>query len=144
MEKIEASDFKRLIGVWKTTGNITSGQNILKLIGIDSYEFVLEGNYILHRANVIMGNESSETLEIIKLDNARHKAKMHYFNTKGEEGTMNGVITNNDFMIEGNGLAFKGTINDENTEIKGKWRVQAENDQWSEFIDLTLEKKERE
>ncbi|HMR84537.1 MAG TPA: hypothetical protein PKE30_15445, partial [Niabella sp.] len=88
MNKIENSNFKRLIGVWKTTGDIKSGQDNLKLAGIDKYELILDGNYILHKADVKMGNDKSETLEIIKLDNSFDKAIMQYFNTKGEDGIM--------------------------------------------------------
>ena len=57
MNKIENSNYKRLVGVWKTTGDIKSGQDNLKLIGIDSYELILDGNFILHKADVKMGND---------------------------------------------------------------------------------------
>ena len=140
LNKIDNSSFKRLIGIWKTTGNVQSGEDSLKLIGIDSYEFILDGNYILHKADVQMGNEKSETLEIIQLDNSPDKAKMQYFNTKAEDGIMTSSIINNEFRIEGKGLMFNGTINDENTKITGKWSSRTENDKWMDFIDLTLEK----
>jgi hypothetical protein len=140
MKKIDKSNFNRLIGVWKTTGDIKSDHKNLKLIGIDSYELILDGNYILHKADVQMGNERSETLEIIQLDNSVEKAKMHYFNAKGEDGMMTSSIINNEFKIEGKGLMFNGTINGNNTKIIGKWRVETENDKWTDFIDLTLEK----
>jgi hypothetical protein len=106
MNKISESNFKRLIGVWKTTGDIKSSQDNQKLIGIDSYELILDGNYILHKADVQMGNERSETLEIIQLDNSPDRAKMQYFNTKGEDGIMISSIINNEFKIEGKGLMF--------------------------------------
>jgi hypothetical protein len=141
MNKISESNFKRLIGVWKTTGDIKSSQDNQKLIGIDSYELILDGNYILHKADVQMGNERSETLEIIQLDNSPDRAKMQYFNTKGEDGIMISSIINNEFKIEGKGLMFNGTINDENTKVIGKWRMQTENDKWTDFINLILEKK---
>jgi hypothetical protein len=140
MKGIDQSNFKRLIGIWNTTGDIKSGEGKLKLIGTDSYEFMLDGNYILHKADVQMGNERNETLEIIQLDNSPDKAKMQYFNSKGEDGIMISSIVNNEFKIEGNGLMFNGVINAENTKITGKWYVQAENDKWADFIDLTLEK----
>jgi hypothetical protein len=140
MIKIDSSNFKRLLGDWKTSGNIKSGQENRKLTGIDTYEAILDGNFILHKADVQMGDERSETFEIIRSDNASHKATLQYFNTKGEVGTMMGSIVENEFRIEGNGLMFKGTINDENTRIVGKWYVQKEN-KWTDFIDLTLEKK---
>lgn len=144
MNKIENSNFKRLIGVWKTTGDIKSGQDNLKLAGIDKYELILDGNYILHKADVKMGNDKSETLEIIKLDNSFDKAIMQYFNTKGEDGIMRSSIINNEFRIEGNGLKFSGTINEENTKISGKWYIQTENEEWTDLIDLNLERQKNE
>lgn len=140
MKNIENSNFIRLVGVWKTTGNIKSGQDNLKLIGIDSYELILNGNYILHKADVKMGNDRSETLEIIKLDNSFDTAIMQYFNTKGEDGKMLSTMKNNEFKIEGNGLKFNGTIDEENTKISGKWYTKADNEEWTDFIDLNLEK----
>ncbi|SKC64101.1 hypothetical protein [Ohtaekwangia koreensis] len=140
MKRIEESNFKRLIGVWDTTGDIKSGEGNLKLMGIDSYEFILDGNYILHKADVHMGNERNETLEIIQWDSSPDNAKMQYFNSKGEDGIMISSIVNNEFKIEGNGLMFNGVINDGNTRITGKWYIQTENDKWTDFIDLTLEK----
>ncbi len=140
MKNIEESNFKRLVGIWKTTGDIKSGLENLKLIGIDSYELILDGNYILHKADVKMGNDRSETLEIIKLDNSFDKAIMQYFNTKGEDGIMHSSIINNEFSIEGKGLKFYGTINNENTKIRGKWYSQKENEEWTDFIDLNLDK----
>ena len=49
-------------------------------------------------------------------------------------------IINNEFNIEGNGLKFKGTINEKNTRISGKWYIQTEKKEWIDFIDLLLEK----
>lgn len=140
MKKIENSNFKRLVGFWKTTGEIKSEQENLKLIGTDSYEFILDGNFILHKADVMMGNDRNETFEIIGLENSSDRAKMQYFNTKGEDGIMWSSISNNEFKIEGNGLKFSGTINEENTRISGKWCIQGENKEWTDLIDLILEK----
>ena len=119
MNKIENSNFKRLIGVWETTGDIKSGQHSQKLVGSDSYELILGGNYILHKANVKMGNDRSKTFEITMLDNALDEAKMRYFNSKGEYGIMKCSIIGDEFKIEGTGLMFSGVINEENTKING-------------------------
>ena len=140
MNKIENSSFKRLLGIWKTTGNVKSDPENLKLTGIDSYEVILDGNYILLKADVKMGNERSETFEILKLDTSLDRVKMHYFDSKGEEGIMTGSITNNEFTIQGNNLKFEGIINDKNTLIIGKWYALSENGNWNDFIDLQLEK----
>ena len=140
MVKIDASIFKRLIGVWKTEGNIRKGKDILKLDGIDSYEFILDGNFILHKADVMMGNERSETLEIIGLDQSTVSAKMQYYNAKGDTGVMTCSLVDSDFNITGDQLKFEGTIGDKNENIIGKWYVQSENGEWAEFIDISLTK----
>lgn len=140
MQKIGDSNFKRLIGVWNTTGDIKSDEGTLKLIGMDTYELILGGNYMVHKADVLMGNERSETLEIVKLDGSIDKAKMQFFNTKGEDGIMMGSLNSNEFKITGKGLKFEGTINNDNTKIEGKWCMQTEHDKWTDFINLTLEK----
>jgi hypothetical protein len=138
--KIEDSDFRRLVGVWKTTGNIKAGNGHIKLIGTDSYELILDGHCILHKADVKMGNENSETFEIIRLDNSTGKATMQYFNAKGEEGRMQSSIIKNELKIEGSALMFKGTIDDGNTKISGQWYTKSRNEEWTGFMDLTLEK----
>lgn len=141
MNKIENSNFKKLIGVWKTSGIITSDQEKLELTGVDSYELILEGNYILHKATVKMGTEKSETFEIITLlNNSIDVAKMQYFNSKGEDGIMKSSIISNEFDIQGKDLKFSGKINDDNTLISGKWLTQTENGNWTEFIELKLQK----
>lgn len=140
MTTIQASNFKRLIGTWKTEGTILNDKQTQKLTGIDSYEFILDGNYILHKADVKMGNEKSETFEIIALEGSTEKASMHYYNSKGETGVMTGFLVKNDFKIKGDKLKFEGTLNEENTRLIGKWWLQTDNGEWTEFIDLKLTK----
>lgn len=65
MTKIETSNFERLIGVWKTEGVIITEKDNTKFAATDSYQFILEGNYILHQVDVIMANERSETLKLL-------------------------------------------------------------------------------
>ena len=140
MTKIETSNYKRLIGVWKTEGLIFTEKGNLKLAGIDSYEFILDGNYILHKADVKMGNEKSETFEIISLDNSIENGKFQYYNSKGESGVMTGSLAKNHFKIEGDKIRFDGYINDENSRLVGKWYLQADNEEWTDFIEISLTK----
>lgn len=141
MPHIENSPFKRLIGTWKTSGQVRSANGTMSLSGQDSYEFILGGNYILHRADVIIGNEKSETLEMISIDTETGHARMQYFNSKGESGVMTGEINNDEFKITGKGIKFIGAVNRESTEVTGRWFIQTENQDWTEFIILKLEKR---
>ncbi|MBX2923765.1 MAG: hypothetical protein KF746_16295 [Chitinophagaceae bacterium] len=140
MAAISTSNFRRLIGVWKTFGQISSENQVLELAGTDSYELILDGKFILHKADVTIGSEKSEIFEMISLDETTNKVKMQYFNSKGESGIMTGELTNNNFKIEGEGIKFSGMINSENSTIVGKWYLQTNNKSWKEFIDMKLEK----
>ena len=99
--KIEASNFKRLIEIWKTKGNIYTENQVLKLIRADLYELIPDGNYILHEADVIMGKGKSETFEIVSLGDKADKATLQYFNSKSESEIMTSEVTENDFPIPG-------------------------------------------
>lgn len=141
MMKIESSNFKRLVGIWNTEGTILTEKDGSALIGIDSYEFILDGTCMLHKADVLIGNEKSETFEMIMLDGSAEQVKMHYYNSKAESGVMKGSLINNDFKIEGDKLKFEGTLNDDNSILAGKWYLQTEDNVWAEFIDLKLTKR---
>ncbi len=138
--KIESSNFYRLIGKWNTEGKILSEEKSLVLTGTDSYEFILDGNCILHKANVNMGDEAVETFELMLLDTSLENVAMHYYNSKGETGAMKGSLTSNEFKIENEALKFEGYLNEENSELIGKWYRIADDLRWTEFIDLKLTK----
>lgn len=138
MKNFETSNFKRLIGTWRTEGTVLTDNS--KIIGTDSYEFILDGNCILHKADVKMGDEKSETFEIISIDNVSDKVKMQHYNSKGESGVMTNFFTGNNYKIEGDKIKFVGTIDNDNTKLTGKWYLQSESGKWTEFIDLKLTK----
>ncbi len=139
--KINTTNFKRLIGVWKTSGEIVNDNS--KLTGTDSYEFILDGNFILHKANVTMGKQKSETVELISVNRSAAKANMQFYNSQGETGTMTAHLKGNVFTIEGDGLKFNGTINAKNSEVTGTWYQQNKKKEWLAFIHLKLQKKSR-
>ena len=139
MTTIETSNFSRLIGIWVTKGRIVTHTNDLELLGIDTYEYILNENYILHKADVMMGDERTQTFEIFSLTNSKERAKMQYYNSKGERGSMTSYLVKNVFKIKSSTMKFEGKFNDENTELIGKWFVK-ESDKWIDFIDLKLKK----
>jgi hypothetical protein len=139
--RIESSNFKRLVGIWETKGTIHTEKGNSALMGTDSYEFILNGTCLLHKADVMMGNEKSETFEMITLDDSAEQIKMQYYNSKGESGVMKGSLSNNDFKIEGDKLKFEGILNNDNSILAGKWYMQTKENVWTEFIELKLMKK---
>src|SRR5690606_2334488 len=140
MNKIEKSNFIRLVGRWKTTGFLKSNHEDQKIVGIDTYELILDGNYIMHHADVSLGKNKSQTIEMITYDRYLDKVVMHYFNSMGQEGRMLSSIIGNECRIEGQNLKFLGHFSDEDTSIKGNWYSQSKVGDWVEYIELILEK----
>ncbi|WP_158655813.1 hypothetical protein [Sphingobacterium sp. HMA12] len=139
MDKIRDSNYRTFIGIWKTSGEVRVGAKTVSLVGVDSYEFILDQNCILHKANVNIGDERSETFEMITMLPG-DKVKMQYANSRGESGVMTGNLTNSIFTIEGDGIKFNGRMNNNCSILVGNWYMQAENGDWEQFITLKLEK----
>ena len=139
MNKIKDSNYQKFIGTWKTSGEVRIGEKKLPLVGVDSYEFILNDNCILHKANVKLGREHSETFEMITILPG-DKVKMQYANSRGESGVMTGNLTNHIFTIDGEGIKFNGQMNNDCSIIVGNWYLQSKNGDWEQFIALKLEK----
>jgi hypothetical protein len=130
--------FSRLIGKWTTSGSLLNGDEVLTISGTDRYEWILGAHYLLHTANVLLGNQHSETMEVIKPGNSAEHAVLYFFNANGADGMMNGTIQNDTFKIEGSDLRFEGTFSQQDTILQGKWYRRNEADEWTAFIQLQL------
>ncbi len=126
MSKINESSYRQLIGLWKTSGEVRLGTTTVPLNGTDSYELILDGSCILHKANVSIGIERSETFEIITTL-PEGKIKMQYANSKGESGVTIGNLADKRFTIDGDEIKFDGQIDDGCTVIVGNWYLQSKN-----------------
>ena len=56
-----------LIGTWKTEGEVRAEGNTpaIPFKGTDSYEWILNRTFILHKVDVTMGKEKTEAIEVI-------------------------------------------------------------------------------
>lgn len=142
MKEIKNNPFLRLVGLWKTRGKVLRSENTAEaeLNGMDSYEIILNGHYLLHKADVLMGSEKSETFELIAIAGKESAVRMDYYNSNGDSGSMTGAINNNDFTIDSGNLMFRGKLADDDTLITGKWRMRSEAGEWKDYIELELKK----
>ncbi len=142
--RIENTEFKKLIGKWKTEGRIlsTDENSELQITGTDTYELILGGYFILHKADVLMGNENSQTFEIIGLDETNNQATFEYYNNHGSLGKMLGTLKNNELKIIGKELRFQGQLNDSENKINGTWEKLDNQMNWKKFLEMKLTKTE--
>ena len=84
-----------LIGVWQTQGEVVAEQDnpAIKFRGTDSYEWILNKNFILHKVDVQMGNDKTEAYEMIGgFDHESRRYKMRSFDNQGAFAEMEAHI----------------------------------------------------
>lgn len=132
-----------LIGTWNTEGEILAneGKAAIKFKGTDNYQWILDGQFILHKVDVTMNNEKIETIEIIgEFDATTNRFKMRSFDNQGTFTEMEACIDEKGtFYILGDKMRAKLSIRDNNTLI-AHWENSIDNQNWRPWMDLTLSK----
>jgi hypothetical protein len=139
---IEDTDFKKLIGKWKTEGRILKNDKNpeMKITGTDTYETILGGFFILHTADVLMGNEKSQTYEIMGLNKTGDQAILRHYNNQGSSGKMTGTLKNGELKLNGDGLRFYGLFSTNDNQITGTWEKLTDQKKWVEFLKMNFTK----
>jgi len=134
---------KFLIGNWHTRGEILPAKDIppVKIMGMDSYEWISGGFFILHRADVMMGSERTEVIEIIGYDESRKSYFMRSFDSHGETPLMYaevlkpGVLSITDKKIRSVLTAQKN-----GRSMAAKWEISENGKIWKPWMNIYLQK----
>lgn len=139
--RIDNTEFTKLLGQWKTEGTILRDLHkpAQKFSGTDTYELILDGFYILHRADVLMGDVRSETVELIGFDESTQQAYFEYYNNYGVSGKMTGHLEDNELEIIGDDLRFDGWLSKNYDTLTGVWD-RFEDNNWIRFLEIKLTK----
>ena len=142
--KSEMEPLLFLIGRWNTEGEIIAneGNAANKFTGTDSYEWILDGHFILHKVDVTMNNEKVEAIEIIGgFDATTKRYKMRSFDNQGAFTEMEAYIDEKGiFHILGDKMRSKLSMRDSNTLI-AHWENSKDNKNWLPWMDLKLSNK---
>lgn len=141
-KQIKNSHFKKFLGKWKTEGRIlkTDKHPETKIKGADSYELILDGRFILHKANVLMGKQRSQTYEIIGIGKSGKTYTMQHYDNSGDSGFMSATCKNGKWNHLGKELRFTGKFSKNEKEFSGLWERFSRN-KWRAFIEIKLTKK---
>ena len=139
--RIKDTEFRKLIGKWTTEGAVvaTGKHSEMTITGTDTYEWILDGFFVLHKADVLMGKENSQTFEIIRFDSNNNEARFEYFNNQGASGSMTGTLIDNQLNISDAALRFRGQLNEAGNQITGTWQ-KLDQKEWRNFLLMKLTK----
>lgn len=130
------------VGSWKTSGTIPGAKEsaAIKVEGTDTYEWLPGGFFLLHQADVMIGNNRSQTFEVIGTDKNTGKFTMQYYNNKGESGSMTATEQDGTWRFQGDALRFTGSFKNSGHEFSGQWEQLNETKQWVHLMDIKLTK----
>jgi hypothetical protein len=132
------------VGKWRTEGEIVpDGSDPARLIrGIDTYEWVSGGFFLLHRVEVMMGNERTDVIEIIGgYDLSSNAYPMRSFDNQGNFVTMKGYFEKPDvFKIQGEGMRSELVVSKSGDTMTARWEQSTDGIAWKPWITMTLTK----
>ena len=145
--KKHSTELKRLsflIGKWKTSGEVKASADTpaMKITGTDSYEWALEENFILHRAEVMMGDEIMEVIEFIGEYDPEHDSfEMRSFDSQGNFTSMLGTIdAHGAFHINGHNMRAVLTVNQDGSEMSANWEESDIGQDWIPWMKMKFTK----
>jgi hypothetical protein len=132
-----------LIGQWHTSGKVLKGSSgPSKIIrGMDTYEWISGGFFILHRVDVFMGNEKTEAIEIIGYDENRKCYFMKSFDNKGASMTMYATLEKPGVLKFGDSsMRSVLTAQKKGHSMSAKWELSENGKTWIPWMNLRFDK----
>ncbi|NOS83561.1 MAG: DUF1579 family protein [Ignavibacteria bacterium] len=143
-EKItdEHEQLSRFVGRWNTEGKIsaTNATPEVKITGTDNYEWLPGEYFLLHKVDVLVGDDKNETFEVIGFDKLNGKYTMQHYDNKGNSGYMIATYEKGVWIFLGESLKFTGGFKKEDKEFSGIWEQLTNGKNWSHFMDIKLTK----
>jgi len=132
-----------LIGKWHTQGKILQGASASSkdIRGMDTYEWVSGGFFILHRVDVFMGNERTEAVEIIGYDQSRKSYFMKSFDNQGASMIMYAVLDKPGVLKFGDAkMKTILTANKNGNSMSAKWELSENGKTWKPWMNIQFDK----
>jgi hypothetical protein len=130
------------VGRWKTAGEVLASASTpaLEIAGIDEYEWMPGGFFLLHRVDVRIGGERVQALEIIGYDAESGSYFMRSFDSRGGTGEMQARVGDDGtWTFVGDAERFTGAFSDDGGTLSGRWE-RREGGRWLPWMDVRLTK----
>jgi hypothetical protein len=135
----------RFVGKWNTEGRILSTDTTpeVPVTGTDVYEWLPGNFFLLHKAAVKIGDDDSQTFEVIGIDKKSKNVTMQYYDNKGESGQMIAIGHGDHWTFLGEHLKFTGGFTNGDKEFSGMWEQSVDGKTWNKFMEIRLTKIDR-
>jgi len=130
-------------GKWNTEGKVYDSPYgpASEITGIDTYEWLPGGYFLIHNVNVLIGGVNSIAIEIIGYDTLNNNYFMHSYDNQGNNIIMQASINNKNLIFTGEKIRYKGKFSDDGMSITGNWEYLDDDLNWKLWMDIKLTKK---
>jgi hypothetical protein len=113
---------------WRTSGRMfdADGAEVMRVEGTDEYEWMPGGQWVIHRVDVMMGDNHTQALELIGDPAEDGSFTMRAFDASGAFDTMTLTVRDRTFHTEGDGVRNILTVADDGASMAVVWEQQTD------------------
>ena len=130
-----------ILGRWRTTGSVLdeSGNEVAAIAGSDAYELMHGGRWIIHRVDVLIGDQRTVALELIGQPDHGGRCRMRAFDGSGAYDEMTlGQLPDGAWRLEGDGVRSTLRAKDEQVMIT-LWERRY-GDSWIDWMKMRFDR----
>lgn len=131
-----------LTGTWRSSGEMyTEDNSRIAINGTDSYEWLPGNQFLIHRADVHVGHDKIDVIEIIgEYDENRKACTMHAFQNDGSHGLMWATVeSNGSLLFSGDAIRSFLNIAKDGKSMHAKWE-RLDHSKWIHWMDMHFSK----
>lgn len=132
--------FETIIGRWQTSGTVLDedGKAVATIDGTDEYEWMPGGKWVVHRVDVMMGDDHVHALELIgEYDAEAGTYAMRAFDGSGAYGTMTAHLdADGSWTFLGDGMRSTLRPSADGSSMTARWERQDDTGGWIHWMDM--------
>ena len=132
----------KFAGRWHTEGVVlpTAKHAAIEVKGTDTYEWLPGNFFLLHKVDVLMGDDHVQTLEVIGFDESANHFTMQSYDNKGNSTLMTATHVDDLWIFKGESLLFRGKFSENDTVLSGVWEQLNHEKVWAPYMNIKLVK----
>jgi hypothetical protein len=129
------------VGTWSSSGTMLAGEGSIEIKGTDAYEWLPGKQFMVHKADVMAGNDKVDVIEIIgEYDETKKACAMHAFQNDGSHGVMWASVNEDGaFLFAGDDTRATLTVNPDGKSMGATWE-RLDSAGWVHWMDMHFTK----
>ena len=131
-----------LVGRWRTSGTVfgDDGAPVMSIDGTDEYEWMPGGHWLVHRVDVLIGDDRTQALELIGDPAEDGTFAMRAFDASGAYDEMRLTVQGRTLQTQGDGVRNTLTAAGDGGSMDATWERRTDDGAWVRWMELTLKR----